>query len=133
MQPHSVARIGYRSWMENRTDPRTVLWANVSALMRERYGKENLTQLATDAKVGPGTASRLKAMDTFAQLDTIEKIAAAFGLQPWQLLVPGLEPGNPPVLRDASPAERKLYRKFIAFQRAMQAEDAEESERHLGH
>lgn len=123
MQPHSVCGFRYRLRMEKRADPRRVLWQNVRALMQKRYGKENLTQFAKDTGVGPGTASRLKAQETYAQLDTIEQIAAEFDLLPWQLLVPGMEPENPPVLRDASPEERKLYRRFMAVKKVLEGQD----------
>lgn len=41
-------------------------------------------------------------------LDAIAAVAAKFDLMPWQLLVPGFDPGNPPAL-PVSPEERKLY------------------------
>lgn len=69
---------------------KTVLWENVRALMVQRYGAENLTRLARDAKLGPGTATRIKAAETSVGLDVIEKIARAFKVEPWQLLAPGL-------------------------------------------
>lgn len=34
-----------------------------------------------------------------ATLDTLEKLGSAFGLAPWQLLVPGLDPNRPPALK----------------------------------
>ena len=42
-------------------------------------------------------------------MTTLERIAAAYDLAPYQLLVPGLDPRNPQVLRQLSPAEAKLY------------------------
>lgn len=30
-------------------------------------------------------------------LDTVAALAAEFGLQPWQILIPNLDPSNPPV------------------------------------
>ena len=79
-------------------DTKLVLWENVSALMKTKYGRENLTRLAADAKIGPGTASRIKAHETSVGLDVVEAIARIFRLEPWQLLVPGMDAASPPVL-----------------------------------
>lgn len=67
-----------------------VLWANVRRLMVGRYGTENLTRLATEAGIGPGTATRIKQATTSVGLDVIAKVATVFGVAPWQLLAPGL-------------------------------------------
>lgn len=95
------------------TPAKAVLWANVQALMDARYGKENLTRLAADAKIGPGTATRIKEQRTSIGLDVLEQIAQAFGIEPWQLLVPGMDASNPPVLRVANNAERELYERLL--------------------
>ena len=71
-------------------DSKLVLWNNVSALMKARYGKENLTRLAKDAGIGPGTASRIKEHETSVGIDVLDAIAKAFKVSAWQLLVPGL-------------------------------------------
>ncbi len=96
-----------------REDSRVTLWANVQTLMRHRYGRENLTRLARDCKFGPATSSRLKAMDTSVTLETLNKLADFFGVEPWQLLVPGMSATSPPVLRSISPAERELYDRLL--------------------
>jgi hypothetical protein len=82
-----------------KADLKLVLWENVSALMRSHYGKENLTRLAADAKIGPGTASRIKQQETSVGLDTVDAIAKAFKLDPWQLLVPHMNAEHPPHLQ----------------------------------
>lgn len=92
-------------------DSRKVLRDNVFALMEARYGKENLTQFAIDTKCGPGTSTRIKNARTWLKLDTLEKIARAFGLQPWQLLVPNLDASNPPVVW-LTENERLLYKRL---------------------
>lgn len=65
-----------------------ILWNNVQALMQERYGGENLTRLARDTKIGPGTTTRIKMHQTSVGVDVLEKIAITFQLEPWQLLAP---------------------------------------------
>jgi hypothetical protein len=95
-------------------DSKAVLWASVLALMVKNYGRENLNRLAREAKIGPGTATRLKAQETSVGLDTIDKLAGHFNVEAWQLLVPGFEPDNMPVLQPVSPSERRLYERIMA-------------------
>ena len=80
------------------TEPKVILWANVSALMRHHWGKENLTRLAKESGIGPGTASRIKEQATSVGLDVLQAVAGCFGLQAWHLLTPHLDPTNPPVI-----------------------------------
>lgn len=76
---------------------RKTLWRNVSALMRHKYGKENLTRMAADCSIGPGTASRIKEAHTSVGIDVIERLAECFGVEPWHLLMPDLDPLHLPV------------------------------------
>jgi hypothetical protein len=69
-------------------DLKKVLWDSVSALMEEKWGGENLTRLAREGKLGPGTAQRLKEQKTSVGLDIVQKIACLFKVAPHQLLVP---------------------------------------------
>lgn len=85
MQPHSVGLFPYRLRMGKSTT-KTVLWENVLTLMERAYGSENLTRLARDTHIGPGSASRIKAQETSVGVDVLEKIAEKFEVQPWQLL-----------------------------------------------
>lgn len=90
---------------------KAVLWENVLALMEHHWRGENLSRLAREAHVGPGTASRIKAQQTSVGVDVIAAVAAVFHLQPWHLLVPNLDPANPPVLW-MTQAEVDLYRRL---------------------
>ena len=95
-QPHMEGWRGYAVLMSP-ADPKTVLWTNVLALMQHHYGRENLSKLAREAKIGPGSATRIKEQQTSVGLDVLEKVADCFGLEPWHLLIVGLDPMNPPV------------------------------------
>lgn len=71
-------------------DPlKKILWANVRALMVERYGDENLNRLAREARVGPGTITRIKAMKNSTGVEVIEKVAKALRVDPYRLLLHG--------------------------------------------
>ena len=113
--------------MAQEIDGNAVLWTNLQALMRKHYGKENLSRLAEDCGFAQSTATRIKQQQTATGLDKVDMIARKFNLAAWQLLVPGFDPGNPPVLQPVSETERKLYRVFKKTMAAM-AEESKESD-----
>lgn len=98
-------------------NPAEVLWANVSAAMRLHWGRENLTRLGKEAGIGPGGATRLKQQKTSVGLDVLTRVAMLFDLHPFHLLLPNLDPANPPVM-PMTAQERDFYSTLkTAFQR----------------
>jgi len=97
-----------------------VLWQNVSALMIRHWGQENLSRLAREAKIGPGGATRLKQQTTSVGIDVLAKVAECFDVEPWHLLLPRLDPSNPPVATMTATEER-LYAKLNAAFQALQS------------
>jgi transcriptional regulator with XRE-family HTH domain len=86
---------------------------NLEALMHQarKDGDKHLAtpeELEEASGVSRSNIYRYLAQDNYPALDKIERIARAFRLQPWQLLVPGLDPTNPPVVF-VTEAERQLY------------------------
>lgn len=43
------------------------------------------------------------------RVDTVEKLARGYGIEPYQMLIPGLNPANPQILKELSPEEQRLY------------------------
>ena len=96
---------------------RTVLATNLRALMEHSKTVKTLLALekATEQhgqKVGKSTIDRAARGETPLNLDAIEVIAAVYGIAAWQLLVPNLTPGNPPVLKTIGDTEERLYKKL---------------------
>ena len=95
---HSIcSQTIYSSRMPS-NDIKETLWANVSALMRYHFGKENLSELARRAQIGLASCDRIKKRDTSVGIDVLASVAAVFELQAWHLLTPNLDPANPPVI-----------------------------------
>lgn len=67
---------------------RVALWTRIQRLMDDRWGAENLSRLAREAHVGVATIARIKQADTSVGLDVLEKVAAALGVEAWQLIAP---------------------------------------------
>ena len=58
-----------------------------------------ILELESKSKVGKSTIDRIRKGETSAGIENLEAIAHAYGLEPWQLLVAGFDPNNPPKLR----------------------------------
>lgn len=70
-------------------DVRAVLARNVRRLMDESADIDGKAlRLAHAAKVGQATVDRMLAGKAYSRLDSIEAVAAYFGVSPWLLLHP---------------------------------------------
>jgi hypothetical protein len=83
--------------------------------MRRHYGEENLLRLSKEARIGLGSAARLKGQETSVGIDLLDKVAARFKLQPWQLLVADFDADNPPELATISPIALDVARMLDAI------------------
>ena len=113
--------VSTREWVTSqrlaaaRMNSKKIVADNLSALIQDQKdNKGPLSSLkaveAATAKaglrVGRSTIERIsKAMGGAAEFDKLEAIAKAFGLEFWQLGVPGLVPGQPPTLRGTNPQD----------------------------
>ena len=87
-----------------------ILTANLKRLMDEANPRKTQAQVATAGGMQQRTVGRIKNGDMVPTLIQLQALAKAFRLQPWQLLVPDLDPKSPPVLimdqRQAEAIER---------------------------
>lgn len=99
--------------MKQPYDPVAVVAANLQRLMDNE--KDRKRDLWTDkavgkaATLGHGTVHRTRKGTHAIKIDNLQAIAKVFGLKAWQMLIPNIEPGNPPMLKALSPTEAKLY------------------------
>jgi transcriptional regulator with XRE-family HTH domain len=100
-------------------DSRSVLWASVQKLMQHHWKGENLNRLAREAKIGPGSVTRIKQQRTSVGIELIDAIAAVFGVEAWQLLVPTFDPASPPTLAPMTAAERDFYNRVLSAARSL--------------
>lgn len=97
-------------WRNNvmRPNPRKVLADN----LRRIIGPDsNPTRWATEHRIQKKPVQRMLTGNHSTTVDTIEMVAKAADLTPWQLLVPNLDPQNPPVFM-MTKAEHGLYAKL---------------------
>lgn len=95
-------------------DAKKILWDNLLSLMVMRYGEENIYRLNKESGISKGTLARIKDQKTAVGLDLLEKLADFFHMQPWQMLIPELDPKNPPVFA-ITEAEKRFYAGLAAI------------------
>lgn len=93
--------------------PRDVLRQNLKALMATKDGPKTQGALFRKSGVAQSTIGRiLSDSGEDSGIETVEKLAKAYGLQGWQLMVAGMDPTNPPVLQPQSKEEKAFYAKM---------------------
>ena len=117
---------------------RDVLADNLCALMKAnpQYGKLLLLEQATATRgggkrIGKTTLANILNRSTPVNLDYVEILAKVFGLAPWQMLVPGLRPNNPQILKSTGPEEEALWGRLGELREIVKQIDALEGEREL--
>lgn len=93
-------------------DTKTIFKENLLRVIAHQYGAKPSTRaLNKDTGVSIGSIQRALEGETSIGLDVLTQFAQAFGLQPWHMLVPNLDPSNPPVTH-LTQVERDLYEKI---------------------
>jgi hypothetical protein len=108
-QPDLANSFEYDSNMAKQPNKsKAVLWNNIETLMKRDFGKVNIRQFHLKTKLSLGTVQRLKEQETNIGLEVLDHIAEVFGLQSWHLLIPDLDPSNPPLVL-ISDVEKRFY------------------------
>lgn len=84
-----------------------IISKNLKAL-RESYDMKQ-SEFARRCNMHQRTYGRMENGEGWQHLESISQIAKECDLQAWQLLTPGFNPKNPPVLKEASEKERLFY------------------------
>jgi hypothetical protein len=113
---------------EEQIDVIHILASNLTALMEwsRARGVQRLGSIRGLARyieergwsqgVTKSTIARMKLGQKASAIDTVECVARAYDLQVWQLLVPDLKPGNPPVIW-MTETERAFYQRMESVAR----------------
>ncbi len=73
------------------TTPRHILAANLRRLMATRPDLNTLPKVTEASGISNGTLDRIRRAAVATRVDELQPLAKAFGVQPWQLLVPTTE------------------------------------------
>ncbi len=99
------------------TDTVAILAGNLRRLMdaSSALRTQQAVAKATRGVVNQTTVGRILSRKHNPTASTVAALARAFDLSPWQLLVPDIDPANPPTLRTAEGAEAEFYRRMQAL------------------
>jgi hypothetical protein len=125
-QPISSGAAKYDANMRRTADIRKVVADNVAKVSEHRHGKVNKTRLGADTNINLGGAQRVLSGDVGVGIDLLEKIADAYGLEVWQLLVPNFDPQKPPQLSGRPAIQNILEQQLLDFYRHMPDERKED-------
>ena len=70
------------------TPSRIVRAKNLNRLMDATLSLNSNTKMVKQSKLGLGTIGRVRNAEVDATIDTLDKLAECFGIEPWQLLAP---------------------------------------------
>lgn len=87
---------------------RQVLAANLKALMASHKTLDTFPKIVKARGPSNGTLDRIRRMAAGASIDAVDQLAKVYGLEAWQLMVPGLDPTNPPMLSHVTEAQQRL-------------------------
>jgi transcriptional regulator with XRE-family HTH domain len=96
-------------------DIRDIVAVNIQTLMdyardhSQPHGDQK--SLAKKARVAMSTIARIRKAEVGCSVDVLDAIARVYGLSAWQLLMPNLDPTNPPVFCMTA-TERDMYRRM---------------------
>lgn len=91
-------------------DIKDVLSRNLKALM-DYHAIKSQGELGRLSKIDQTTIGRMLNKKNAAQIDKIQAVAKVFDLDAWQMMVPNLDPSNPPVAQITA-IERDLYERL---------------------
>ena len=77
------------------------------------------TTLGPGKRVSKTAVQQLQKASTPFNLDDLQTLAEVFGLDAWQLLVPGIDPKSPPVVQSIGPTEDELYKRIRSAREAL--------------
>ena len=119
VKPHPASLLAHPDAMSSHArqpkapSPLTELFrANLEKLMKADRTLNSQPKVAAASKVAQTSVGRILRGEQSPTLDMVQALATAFDLEPWQMLVPDLEPGNPPITKQIDDRQRELWQQF---------------------
>jgi transcriptional regulator with XRE-family HTH domain len=91
---------------------RQTLSENLKALMAAHLSLNTFAKIVAAGGPTNGTLDRIRRMESGASIDQLDNLAKVFGLEPWQLLVPDLDPTNPPMLAHVTQRQLEMLERI---------------------
>lgn len=100
---------------------------NLRKLMESDRQLASQPKVAASSRVAQTSIGRILRGEQSPTLDMVHKIAMAFGLEAWQMLVPDLEPDNPPITKQIDDRQRELLKRFRVAAQELARYEAEKN------
>jgi len=97
--------------------PRDILSKNLKALMAATPALNTLPKITKAGGPPNGVLDRIRRAQGACRIDSLAQLAGVFGLQPWQILVPDLDPARLPQLEMGVEAKNELRQHLDAIAR----------------
>lgn len=127
--PENPNRFSVRAIMQGMGKARPIseiVAENLGRLMRydaKTGASETPQNFLAKKGVAQATIGRILRAEVSPRVNTVAVIARHFDLQPWQLLVEGLDPQTPPLLRVPTGREAEFYRRVQQLAKEMGIEE----------
>lgn len=99
--------------------PRDIVAANLKALMAAHSELNTLPKITKAGGPPNGVLDRIRRADSACRIDSLAQLARVFGLQTWQLLVPGMDPHHPPQLEMGAAQAAEMRQHLDALARIL--------------
>ncbi len=86
-------------------------------MLVHKYGDKTHRGWVDASKISQGTLGRALGAGSGLTLETLEAVATALDISPYQLLVDIVDPANPPIIPGATSDERKLWNQFLELRK----------------
>ena len=112
VNPHLAGRLRHIQTMNK--DVKQLLADNLDKFIGDAHGTAFSSNLDFENQKGipQSTTGRARGRSNAIKIDSLEKIAAALGLEPWQLLHPDVSPQKSPVVQEGE--EGFLFKRLTA-------------------
>jgi transcriptional regulator with XRE-family HTH domain len=110
--PHTGFQWAQSSVMIEARSSRQILAANLKALMAAHLSLNTFAKIVAAGGPTNGTLDRIRRMESGASIDQLDTLAKVYGLEPWQLLVPDLDPTNPPMLAHVTQRQLEMLERI---------------------
>jgi transcriptional regulator with XRE-family HTH domain len=85
---------------------------NLQRMMQANAEIGSQAALARASGVRQSNIQRILALEQVPGLDMVARIADAFDLEPWQMLIDDLYPSNPPITKAVDERQKLLFNRF---------------------
>jgi transcriptional regulator with XRE-family HTH domain len=85
---------------------------NLQRMMQANPEIGSQAALARASGVRQSNIQRILALEQVPGLDMVARIADAFDLEPWQMLIDDLDPRNPPITKAVDERQKLLFNRF---------------------